>query len=225
VATTEELELLHAELDEALDVHQRARLSRALLADPDLHVRREELRRLAAALASVPDVEPPAGFPRAVLAALPQPAASALSPWWSSPAFRHAAAIAALIAAGAVVYAVIDGRGPPTAEIAGTLGGSRTPTVLDTVELSSGPVRGRARLTGAEAGLAVEFELEVGTPVQVLVTRAGQTLAAVDVGADAPAPVVVRLPGVTADGAAVELSFRAGGREVAHASLRAPAGT
>jgi hypothetical protein len=222
VATDEELELLNAELDDALDVHGRSRLSHALLADRDLGARREELRRLAAALQAVPDVEPPAGFVDAVLAALPHESSDPARPWWASAAFRHAAVVAAVLGAGAVVYTVVGGRTPATTEITGTLAGARAPAVLDTVELTDGLVLGRARLTRGPTGLGVELELAAGPPVQVLVTRAGRTLAAVDVERASAAPLVVVLPGAAADGQVVELSFRAGGREIGHASLRAP---
>jgi hypothetical protein len=224
MASAEELELLNAELDDALDEHQRARLSRALLADPELRTRRAELSQLAAALESVAEAEPPAGFSRGVLAALPQSFPKTASSWWASPAWRRAAVIASVLAAGAIVSAVVGGHGPSTTELAGTLAGTRSAAVLDTVQLADGPVRGRASLTRGAAGLGIELELTAGAPLQVLVTRAGRILGSVDVGPATAEPVAVSLPGAIADGTAVELSFRAAGREIGRATLRAPAG-
>jgi hypothetical protein len=220
---TEELELLHAEIDGELDEHQRARLSRALLADPALRARREELRQLAAALEEVPDAEPPAGLAETVIAALPQSQHRTTLRSGASSTWRQAAVIAAVLAAGAVIYAVVDSRGPPTNEVAGTLTGARAPTVLDSAQLADGPVHGRALLTRSDTGFGLELDFSATTPVEVLVMRAGETLRTVEVGEGRASPLAITLPGVAADGVPVELSVRVAGREVSRTSLRVPA--
>lgn len=54
------LALIHEEIDGELDAAGRAELARWLLADPEGHALRDDLRRLCTALDSVPAVEPPA---------------------------------------------------------------------------------------------------------------------------------------------------------------------
>jgi anti-sigma factor RsiW len=220
----EELELLHAEIDGELDEHQRARLSRALLADPALRARREELRRLAEALDWIPDAEPPAGLVEAVIAALPQSQRRAVLHSGASSTWRQVAMIAALLAAGAVIYAVVDSRAPPMNEVAGTLTGARPPAVLDSARVADGPVHGRVLLTRGDAGIALELDVSATTPVEVLVMRAGEMLRTVEVSGRRASPLVVSLPGVAADGMPVEVRFRVAGREVSRTSLRAPVG-
>src|SRR6202035_177605 len=53
MADSERLALIHAEIDGDLDGRQSAELARCLLADPEVRVLREDLRRLCSALAAL----------------------------------------------------------------------------------------------------------------------------------------------------------------------------
>ena len=71
MADSGRLALIHAEIDGELDGRQRAELARALLADPEIQVLREDLRRVCAALDVLEDVDPPQQLRQSVLDALP----------------------------------------------------------------------------------------------------------------------------------------------------------
>ena len=216
------LALLNAELDGELDARGRAELAREVLADPTLHGLRQDLQRLDAALNALPAAEPPADLTTRVLAALPQARARTLRSSWAGAGWRRAAVLAGLVASGSIVYAVIDGLGPPSAEVAGTLA-ARESSVVDTVRLESGPVVGRVRLTESSAGLWLDAELVAEAPVDLIVTSAGRTIRVPAAGGATGTRVTAALPGIPAGGQAVELRLLAGGREIGAATLHAPA--
>ena len=66
------LALIQTEIDGELDDHQRAELSRRLLADPSARLLRDQMRRLCQALDGVESAEPPPQLRSDILAALPQ---------------------------------------------------------------------------------------------------------------------------------------------------------
>ena len=121
MADSGRLELIHAEIDGELDGRQNAELARCLLADPEVRVLREDLRRLCAALDALEDVDPPPQLRQSIVDALPQSTPSRARSWWSAPRLRYAALIAGVLAAGTVVYETLDGPRPATSDVAGTI--------------------------------------------------------------------------------------------------------
>ena len=75
------LELIQAEVDGELPEQDRAELSRFMLANPDAHAVRDELKRLCSTLDQVRPAEPPPELLASVLAAvrLPAPVVSSRS--------------------------------------------------------------------------------------------------------------------------------------------------
>ena len=87
------LALINAEIDGELDEHQRAELSRQLLADPETRALREEMRRLVKALDGIGAVEAPSQLRADILAALPQMRVRKSKAAWPVPKWRFAAAL------------------------------------------------------------------------------------------------------------------------------------
>jgi anti-sigma factor RsiW len=225
MADTAHLPLIHAEIDGELDGRQRAELARALLADPEIQVLREDLRRVCAALDVLEDVDPPQQLRQSILDALPQSTPSRARSWWSAPRLRYAALIAGVLAVGAILYETVESPRPATSDVAGTMAVAGAPTTLDTVRLSSEVVSGRVTLYRDRAGLGLEVELVASAPVDVLVASGGRTLRVNGLGVrDAPGGprTTVALPGFKRSGEAVEVTFLMGAREVGRATLRAP---
>jgi hypothetical protein len=217
--------LIYAEIDGELDGRQRAELARALLADPEVQVLREELRRVCAALDALEEAEPPVQLRESILDALPQSTPSRARSRWSAPRLRYAALIASVLAVGTILYETVESPRPATNDVAGTMAAAGTPTTLDTVRLSSEVVSGRVSLYRDRAGLGLEFELLASAPVDVLVASEGRTLRVNGLGVrDAPGGprTTVALPGFKRSGEAVEVTFLMGAREVGRATLRAP---
>jgi hypothetical protein len=225
MADSGRLALIHAEIDGELDGRQRAELARALLADPEIQVLREDLRRVCAALDVLEDVDPPQQLRQSILDALPQSTPSRARPWWSAPRLRYAALIAGMLAVGTILYETVESPRPATSDVAGTMAAAGAPTTLDTVRLSSEVVSGLVSLYRDRAGLGLEFELVASAPVDVLVASEGRTLRVNGLGVrDAPGGprTTVALPGFGRSGEAVEVTFLMAGREVGRATLRAP---
>jgi hypothetical protein len=221
MAEPDYLALIQAELDGQLDPQRRAELARRVLADPEARAAREDLRRLGAMLESVGDVEPPSELKTNVLKALPISATPRSGVQWPAARWRYAALIAGVIGAAALVYETVDGPGPASGEVAGTMAARRTQT-LDTVALGGGPVTGRVSLYRDGGGFGLALELASSEPVDVVVASDGQTLRVSGLGASA-ATRKVALPG-TGTGAKVDLTFLMSGREVARATLKASGG-
>jgi anti-sigma factor RsiW len=225
MADSGRLALIHAEIDGELDGHQRAELARALLADPEVQVLREELRRVCAALDALEEAEPPVQLRESILDALPQSTPSRARSRWSAPRLRYAAVIAGVLAVGTILYETVESPRPATSDVAGTMAAAGAPTTLDTVRLSSEVVSGRVSLYRDRAGLGLEFELVASAPVDVLVASDGHTLRVNGLGVrDTPGEprTTVALPGFGRSGEAVDVTFLMGGREVGRATLRAP---
>jgi hypothetical protein len=218
--------LVHAEIDGELDGRQRGELARHLLANPEARALREDLLRLRRALDAIEDVEPPAQLGANILRALPVPTTSAKRFAWPAPGWRYAALVAGVLVGAAVVYETVDGPGPGSTELAGTIATSRAPVTLDTVHLDAGAIAGRVSLYRDAGGLALAFELHSSAPVDVLITSGGHTLRVNGVGRQGSAGeqgTAIALPGSGATaGHAVELTFLMSGREVGHATLRVP---
>ncbi len=225
MADSGRLALIHAEIDGELDGRQRAELARALLADPEIQVLREDLRRVCAALDVLEDVDPPQQLRQSILDALPQSTPSRARSWWSAPRLRYAALIAGMLAVGTILYETVESPRPATNDLAGTMAAADAPTILDTVRLSSEVVSGRVSLYRDRAGLGLKFELVASAPVDLLVASEGRTLRVNGLGVrDAPGGprTTVALPGFGRSGEAVEVTFLMAGREVGRATLRLP---
>jgi hypothetical protein len=223
MADSRQLALIHAEIDGELDAAGRAELARWLLADPEGRVLREELRRICAALDSLPAAEPPEELRSSVLAALPQSYFARRRSW--TPGWRYAAIVAGVVAAGAVVLQTVRGPSPAPSEVAGTMS-APSATVLDTVQVSNGPISGQVSLYREPTGLGLRFELVGSSPVDVLVTGGGHTLRINGVPAtDKPgATSAAALPGFPAGVQTVDLAFLVGGRQAGTATLRTATG-
>jgi hypothetical protein len=222
----EYLELVHAEIDGELDGGQRSELARRVLADPAVRAVREDLRRLCAKLDAIEDVEAPPQLRTNILQALPVSATPRTRFHWPAPRWRYAALIAGVLGATALVSETVDGPGPGSAEVAGTIAARGAPRTLDTVALGAGPVAGRVSLYRDGGGLGVAFELAASAPVDVLIANDGHTIRVNGLGRTGTAKqrTTVALPGSGTDGSGVvELTLLMSGREVGRATLTVPA--
>ena len=223
MADPRQVALIHAEIDGELDAVGRAELARWMLVDSDGRMLREDLRRLCEALDSLPAVEPPEGFRASVLAALPHTYAPRRRTW--TPGWRYAALAAGVVLAAIIVLQTVRGPGPAPAEVAGTMSAPAA-TRVDTVQLANGPVSGHVSLYRDASGLGLEFELVASSPVEVLVTAAGQTVRLKGLAAkDKPlGPTTVALRGVPRDVPTVDVAFLMGGHQVGSATLHTAGG-
>jgi hypothetical protein len=221
------LALIHAEIDGELDDHQRAELSRCLLADPPTRILRDEMRRLCTALDSVEPAEPPPQLRLDILAALPQMRVRKSKMAWAGPRWRFAAVVAGVLLTGTIVFRVMDNQQQAATEMAGTLAAPRAPTAVDMVQLGQGPVSGRVSLVRDGTQLELALSLVAGSPVDLLVESSGHSLRVnglVGQAARSTEPTMVALPEFGGDGQPVNLTFLMGGHEVARAVLREPSG-
>jgi hypothetical protein len=215
------LELINAEIDGELDAQQRAELARILFADPNARARREDLKRLCAALDRVEEIEPPSQLRETVLAAALQQS----KPMRSSAAlrWRHAALVAGILAGGLVILEVSKGPQSVSTDVAGTMAAPGSPALLDTVRFSDGPVSGQASLYRDRAGLDLELDVTASAPVDVLVRGEGQSLRIGSLGGKGKPtghPARVELTGPGWDGRSVILTFLMAGHQVGSATLR-----
>src|SRR5262249_11953184 len=104
MSTDRHIQLIHAEIDRALDAQQRAELSRALLADPDVRALCDDLRLLCADSEAMPQADPPPDLRENILAALPATSTVRAARRFHALNWRHAAAAACLVVVGAVVF-------------------------------------------------------------------------------------------------------------------------
>jgi len=216
--------LVHAEIDGELDPGQRADLSRQLLADSEARALREDLLLLRKMLDSIGEVEPPARLRPTVLQSLPPVFPLRGSIRWPAQHWRYAALVAGVLVAATLVYQTVDGPGPGSAEVAGTIAAKRASATVDTVTLGAGPVTGRVSLYRDTGGLGLAFELAAREPVDVLIAADGRTLRVNGLGraGSAEQKTTVALPGFGPDGTrTVNLTFLISGREVGHATLTA----
>ena len=170
------LELIHAELDGELDAIARGELEQRLESDPLARIQRDQLQRMAASLASLPVVEPPAGLRQRWHG--PRPVASAAvstSPVarihshrrWLRPAIGLAAGLLAV--AVALQWGGISGIEQDTRNMVGTLGGSPAAGSQE-VALSAAGLSGSVALNPASAGWDLVFKLDSAGPVAVSAT-------------------------------------------------------
>lgn len=221
-----QLALMHADIDGELDPRQRGELARALLGEPKARAMYDDLRRLCAALDALPAVEPPEDLRAGILAALPHDPrrrARAL-PGGLTAAWRYAAVLAGVVIAGTVLFETTRGPRLAGGEAAGTMASANSTATLDTVRVEAAPVLGSVRLYRDASGLALEFDLRAGVPVDAVVTGDGHTLSVSGLGVPDTAgtpPRRVRLSGFEAGTRQIEVTFVAGGRRVGSATLRA----
>jgi hypothetical protein len=216
--------LVHAEIDGELDPGQRAELARRLLTDSEARALREDLLQLRKMFDSVGEVEPPTRLRATVLQSLPPFSPPRSSLRWPAQHWRYAALAAGVLGAATLVYETVDGPGPGSAEVAGTIAAKRAPVTVDTVTLGRGPVTGHVSLYRDAGGLGLALELAASEPVDVLIAGDGRTLRVNGLGrtGSAEQKTMVALPGFGLDGKGrVNLTFLISGREVAHATLTA----
>jgi anti-sigma factor RsiW len=218
--------LINAEIDGELDAAQRADLARCLLADPQARALREDYRRLAALLDGMKAVEPPAELRERAFAALPQ--SQLKRPRLLSSAWRLAAVLAGVVAAGAVVFEAVKAPTPGSSDLSGTIA-AQTATMIDTVSLGEDAVSGRVSLYRDRAELALKFELVTSSAVDVLVASGGHSLRfnglrGPDKSGISPGAMVRLPPGFYVNGQPVDLTFLMGERAVGKATLRTSAG-
>ena len=219
-----DLDLIHAEIDGALDSHQRGELARRLLADPEVRAVRDELRRLCASLEQLPEVEPPAQLQVNIARALPPAGIPVRRPITLQPRWRIAAAVAGALALGSLLFVSLDGQKTGGAELAGTMAAPLAPLTLDTARLQEGPVTGEVRLYRDAAGLGVSLDVAASVPVDAVITGGGHTLKVAGVGhKGTPTPVSLVGFGIEAP-QGLEISFLAAGAEVGHVRVTVPAG-
>jgi hypothetical protein len=170
------LELIHAELDGELDAVARGELEQRLESDPLARIQRDQMQRMAASLARLPQVEPPAGLrqrwhgPRPVAsAAVNTSPVSRITPrrQWLRPAIGLAAGVLAV--AVALQWSGISGIEQDTRQMVGTLGGAATNGSQE-VALSATGLSGSVALTPAQAGWNLVFKLDSSGPVAVSAT-------------------------------------------------------
>jgi hypothetical protein len=227
MAATEDLALIHAEIDGELDARQRGQLAARLLADPEARRLRDGLQGLCAMLDEVEEVEPPVELRARILEALPPSVAPLRRSRWSGPQWRYAALAAGVLGAAVLVLEMLDGQGPASTEVAGTMADGARAT-LDTVLIGGGPVAGSVSLYRDRGGLGLTFAVVSAEPLDVLVASGGHTQRVSGVGtssAPAGAKTTVPLSGFDATGPqTVNLTFLSAGREVGRATLSVPEG-
>jgi hypothetical protein len=219
--------LIHAELDGELESGQRADLARLLLADPQTRALRDQLQGLSSRLDAVGQVEPPPQLKDSILRRLPPASAAKTYPKVSSfSRWRLAALIAGLVTAGSIVYETVQGPGPGSREIAGTMV-AQAPAIVDSVMVGGGSLTGRASLYRDKTGLAVGLEVSTAEPVDVLIASSGHSFRINDLSSSHGGGVTHRtvpLTGVDMRGQDIELEFLIGERTVSRATLHAPSG-
>jgi anti-sigma factor RsiW len=204
------LELIQADVDGELPDRDRAELSRFMLANPDAHAVRDELKRLCSTLDKVRQVEPPPELRTSILAAVPLQAAAAgarsqRSFLAQSGALRYAAAFAA----GTMVSQDPVSRSGP----------------VDSVRVSLDQVSGTVSFFRSSSMRVVEFDLAAREPVEVAVVHDGQEARFSGFGQSGGAAaqryaLVLDGPGV--EGAPIEIRFLSAGAVIHRESLKAP---
>jgi hypothetical protein len=229
------LELIQAEVDGELPDQDRAELSRFMLANPDAHAVRDELKRLCSALDQVRPAEPPSGLRASILAAVPQPvpAVGLRSPRRLLPqsgALRYAAAFAGGLIVSALAFQVASDRtaGLDISGVAGTMvsqdqvSGSAP---VDTVHVSLDQVSGTVSLFRSSSMRVVEFDLVASAPVEVAVLHDGQEARFGGFGQSGRAAAqryALVLDGPGLQGAPIEIRFLTAGTVIHRDSLKVP---
>jgi len=182
---SEHRDLIQADLDGELDGPARAELARYLLAHPDARLEREALARLAAALAAIPQEEPPAELRERILGALPpeerrgtSPAAGGVWPlrgFAGRPAaLRFAAALVGAALVATLAYQLGSTHAPlPSSELVGTMG---QPVREPGRPAELGPVLDSARIEVGEFWAVVGLHGQPTAPVVSATVRSGGEL-------------------------------------------------
>lgn len=161
------LELIHGEIDGALDAAGRVELKRLIESHPAARREHDELRRLHAELAAVEPLEPPVGLKTAIMAGLGEAGGAhgrARARWFAAITGNAGLRAAALAAAALVVVAfawpmLTDGEPVDPAAARGTIGASVA------AEIAFDGVAGSVRLAPAGAGRwTAEIEIEADVP-------------------------------------------------------------
>jgi len=225
------LELLNAEIDDALSASERAELSRRLLNEPEARAARVELRRACSGLDALPLAEPPADLRERILAALPHGTPATSRGGQSSRRFlssastlRYAAAVVGAVLVGTIAFeANRNVNGVESDQAVGTMA---TPPVAapGALRVDSSQVRGTVTLVPTRRELGVRFDFDPVQPagtvapeaIEVVVTRGKQVahltgIAATQQGRGAMAAAI---PGAVAAGEAVEVRILASGAPV-----------
>jgi hypothetical protein len=227
MSDSEHLALIYAEIDGELDGRQRAELARRLLADPEFRELRDEFHGLCAMLDAVDEVEPPVQLRTRILDALP-PAAPVNRFRWSVPRWRYAALVAGVLAAAAVVFESVDGPGPASTEVSGTIASPAARVILDSVQIDNGSLSGHVSLYRDDGAVSLRFDLASSASVDVLIASGGHTQRVDHVvpgGTPAGPGTTVALQGFGTGGPqTLDLTFLAAGREVGRATLSASGG-
>jgi hypothetical protein len=229
------LELIQAEVDGELPDQDRAELSRFMLANPDAHAVRDELKRLCRTLDQVRPAEPPPELLASILAAvrMPAPAVGSRSQRSFLPrsgVLRYAAAFAGGLIVSAIAFQVASDQdaGLDVSDVAGTMV-SQDPVSrsgpVDNMHLSLDQVSGTVSLFRSSSMRVVEFNLVVRETVDVAVVHDGQEARFSSLGQSGGAAaqryaLVLDGPGV--EGAPIEIRFLAAGAAIHSASLKVP---
>jgi hypothetical protein len=238
------LELLNAEIDDALSAADRAELSRRLLNEPEARAAREALRRTCAGLDALPLAEPPAELRERILAALPQGTQATSRGGQFSRRFlssastlRYAAAIVGAVLVGTIAFeANRNANGVDTDQAVGTMASPPVaaqagPGVL---RVDSSHVRGMVTLAPTAQQLGVRFDFDAAQPsgaaapeaIDVVVTRGDRVAHLRGFAAAQQASgtaLAAEMPGAVAAGETVEVRVIASGVPVFEARWRAPA--
>jgi hypothetical protein len=229
------LELIQAEVDGELSAPDRAELSRFMLANPDAHAVRDELKRLCNRLGEVSPAEPPPELRESILAAVRLPAPAVKSRMLRSfqphaGALRYAAAFAGGLIVSGIAFQVASDRnaGLDAADVAGTMVSqdavSRSGPV-DSVRVSLDQVSGTVSLFRSSSLRVVEFDLAARESVEVVVVHDGQEARFSGFGRSGDAAAqryALVLDGAGVEGAPIEIRFLAAGALIHSESLAVP---
>lgn len=228
------VELIHADVDGELPERHRAELGRYLLANPEAHALRDEIRRVRDALSQVPMAEPPQGLRDSILASVPLMAPGTAQVRMGRAQFR-AWRFAAAFAGGLLVSAIafelgVDRRsGFDVSEVAGTLA-SQDPVARsapsDTVQVALDQAKGTVSLFRSATMRVVEFDLAVQQTVDIVVMHDGQEARFSGLGQAGNTGnqrYALVLEGAGQAGSLIELRFLVSGTEIHRDVLEVPA--
>jgi hypothetical protein len=188
------IELIHLDLDGQLDAAGQAELAERLAADPQARAHRDELARVAAALAELPQLEVPTG-------AVPSAAVLAWRPRRPKATWaRYAGALAAGVVMGAVglsLYRLSPELGStPDLQVAGTMAQQADQAVLlDSQAITSPELQGEVALRAVDGLWVVEFDLRSDRPVTVVASYDGDQARLQGLAPDDAAAQIVTGPG------------------------------
>lgn len=171
------LELIQQEIDGESSAEESARLRAGLEADPSARRLRDELASLADELDAFPSVDPPPRLSATILERIRRSGSVALHPAATAPRRPARAgrrgpvtilyAAAAGLVIGLLISPLLVGRRPDPGSfdwIAATGSMVRRNHLLDSREISTAFLEGRAELRSAGDRIALELELEAREP-------------------------------------------------------------